>query len=76
MKTEEAGKEKQSQKDGPSSHCRDFGKIAGMMKRFCSGEGDPVDCCFVMMSTMSRCKEGEHKEAEETRKPAAGGEGA
>ena len=63
-----------SQKGNSSPQCGDFQKMAEMMKTLCPGEGDPIDCCFVMMKMMGQCKEGEAKGTKETRKPPEGGE--
>lgn len=64
MKTQKANDEKKSQKANPFPHCGDFQKMAEMMKTFCPGEGDVIDCCSIMRRMMGQ---GKGAEAEETK---------
>ena len=73
MKTKKISNKKESQKANPFSHCRDFQKMAEMMKTFCSGEGDAIDCCSMMRRMMGQDKGAEAKETKETQKQPEGG---
>ena len=75
MKTKKTSNEKiDSQKANPFSHCGDFQKMAEMMKTFCTGEGNAIDCCSIMRRMMGRSKGAEVKETKETQKQPVGGE--
>lgn len=76
MKTKKANNKKNSQKSNPLPHCGDFQKVAEMMKTFCLGEGDGIDCCSIMRKMMGQGKGEEFKETKETQKqPEGGGNG-
>lgn len=74
MKTKKTSNEKESQKANPFSHCGDFQKMAEMMKTFCTGEGNAIDCCSIMRRMMGQAKGAEAKETKETQKKPEGGE--
>ncbi len=74
MKTKKTSKEKKSQKANSSPHGGDFQKIPEMMKTFCTGEGDAIDCCSIMRRMMGQGKGAESKETKETQKQPEGGE--
>ncbi len=63
-----------TQKASPFSHCGDFQKMAEMMKPFCSGEGDAIDCCSIMRKIMGQGKGAEAEETKETQKQPEGRE--
>ncbi len=70
----ENNKKKQSQKTDPFSNCGDFQKMAEMMKKFCPGEGNAIDCCSIMRRMMGQGKGAEAKETKVTQKPLKGEE--
>ncbi len=74
MKTKNTSKEKKSKKVDRFPHCGDFQKIAEMMKTFCPGEGDGLDCCSILRRMMGQGKGAEVKETKETQKQPEGGE--
>ncbi len=74
MKNKKTNKEKKSQKANSFPHCGDFQKMAEMMKTFCPGEGDAIDCCTIMRRMMGQGKGAEAKDTKETQKQPEGGE--
>ena len=68
MKAKKINNEKKSHAAQFSFPCGDFQKMAEMMKTFCSGEGDAIDCCSMMRRMMGHIKEAEAKETKEKRK--------
>ncbi len=74
MKTKNTNKEKKSQKANSFFHCGDFQKMAEMMKTFCPGEGDVIDCCSIMRKMMGQGKGAEAKETKETQNQPKCGE--
>ncbi len=77
MKTQKANNEKKkSEKANPFPPCGDFQKMAEMMKTFCTGEGNAIDCCSLMRRMMGQGKGAEAKETRETQKQQEGGENA
>ena len=74
MKTKKTNNEKKSQKANPLPHCGDLQKMAEMMKTFCPGEGDAIDCCSIMRRMMGQGKGAEAKETKETQKQPEVGE--
>lgn len=69
MKTKKANNEKKkSQKANPIPDCKDFQKMAEMMKTFCPSEGDAIDCCSIMKRMMSQGKGAEGEETREKQK--------
>ncbi len=74
MKTQKVNNEKKSEKANPFPHCGDFQKMAEMMKTFCPGEGDSIDCCSIMRRMMDQGKGAEAEETKETQKQPEGGE--
>ncbi len=77
MKTQKANNEKKkSDKTNPFPHCGDFEKMAEMMKAFCTGEGNAIDCCSLMRRMMGQGKGVEAEETKEAQKQPEGGENA
>ncbi len=69
MKTQKVNNEKKkSEKANPFPRCGDFQKMAEMMKTFCPGEGNSIDCCSIMKRMMGQGKKVEAKETKETEK--------
>jgi hypothetical protein len=73
VKTQKANNKKKPQSQ-PLPHCGNFQKMAGMMKTFCPGEGDVIDCCSIMKRMMGQGKGAEAKETKETQKQPKGRE--
>ncbi len=74
MKTQKANSKKESRKADPIPRCRDFQKMAEMMKTCCPSQGDSFDCCSFMRRMMSQGKGTEAEETKGSRKPPKGGE--
>jgi len=74
VKTQKANSERKHHAAQFSFPCGDFEKMAEMMKTFCRGEGDVIDCCSIMRRMMGQGKGAEAKERKETQKPPKGGE--
>ncbi len=68
MKTQKVNNEKKSRKANPLPHCRDFRRMAEMMKTSCQEEGTATDCCSTMRRMMGQVKGTEAKETKETQK--------
>jgi hypothetical protein len=54
--------------------CRDFQKMAEVMKTFCTGEGEGGDCCSIMRRMMGKGKGAGAEETKETQKAPKCGE--
>jgi hypothetical protein len=65
---------KKSQDTDSLFPCRDFQKMAEMMKNCCPDENAAIDCCSMMKRMMERGKSGQGKKGQETQKPPKGGE--
>ncbi len=75
MKTQKVNNEKKkSEKANSFPHCGDFQKMAEMMKTFCPGKGDAIDCCSIMRRMMGQGKGAEAEETKETQKQPKCGE--
>ncbi len=74
MKAKKTNKEKKPHSTQFHFPCGDFQKMAEMMKSCCPGEGDIMDCCSTMRTTMGRGKGAEAREAKKTKKPEKGEE--
>ncbi len=74
MKTNKTNAEKKSQDTDSVFPCKDFQKMAEMMKNCCPDESDAISCCSMMKRMMGHGKGGQAKKEQETQKPPKGGE--
>ncbi len=68
MKAKETNKGKKPHAATFFFQCRDFQKMAEMMRSRCPGEGDIMDCCSMMRRMMGQGKAAEAKETKKTQK--------
>ncbi len=68
MKAKETNRGKRPHGAKFSFSCRDFQKMAEMMRSCCPGEGDIIDCCSMMRRMMAQCNGAEAKETNKTQK--------
>jgi hypothetical protein len=74
VETKKTNNEKKSQEADFLFPCKDFQKMAEMMKNCCPGEDGVIDCCSMMRRMMDPGKGAGAKETKETQKPPKGGE--
>lgn len=68
MKAKKTSNEKNSHTAPFSFPFGDFQKMAEMMKTFCTGGGNAIDCCSFMRKMMGPDKEAEAKDTKEKQK--------